>query len=389
MGKKKKKKPKELNIIVQREHLLDPKEINEGKNIMSLSDFDVLKLIGTGSFANVYLVMNKSNKKIYSMKKLNKPFIKKSKQEQNIINERILLSKMNYPFLVQLFCCFQDKEHLYFIMEFIQGGELFFHLHRETRFDDEKTRFYIAELILVLNFLHKNKIIYRDIKPENILLDNQGHIKLTDFGLSRLCSGKNEKAFTICGTPYYMAPEIFERKGYNDSVDWWSLGCLMYEMLDGRPLFNYGKDKFKPDPNEYKKKIVYPNNFSDEAKDLIKQLLNLDPNKRLGSGPNGFENLKSHKYFEDIDWDDLENKKVDAPFVPKIDGPLDLKYFDKAFTDEVNITKEYDELNITNKTIDNYINFTYMDPTNNSLKEKENQYLDESNENNEINENNE
>ena len=186
-----------------------------------------------------------------------------------------------------------------------------------------------------------------------------------------------------------MAPEIFERKGYNDSVDWWSLGCLMYEMLDGRPLFNYGKDKFKPDPNEYKKKIVYPNNFSDEAKDLIKQLLNLDPNKRLGSGPNGFENLKSHKYFEDIDWDDLENKKVDAPFVPKIDGPLDLKYFDKAFTDEVNITKEYDELNITNKTIDNYINFTYMDPTNNSLKEKENQYLDESNENNEINENNE
>ena len=372
MGCCSKKRSEELNIVVHSEHFIDNKDIEEGKKLISLSDFDIMKLIGKGSFAKVYLVRNRFNNKIYSMKKLNKPFIKKNRQEQNIINERILLSKMNYPFLVKLYCCFQDKEYLYFIMEFIQGGELFFHLHREIRFDDEKTRFYIAELILALNFLHKNKIIYRDIKPENILLDIEGHIKLTDFGLSRLCSGEKEKAFTICGTPYYIAPEILEQKGYNNTVDWWSLGCLMYEMLNGKPLFNFsGKLKI----SEYKKKIILPNNFSKEAKDLIIKLLDLDPKTRLGAGKNGFENLKNHKYFEDIDWDDLENKKITPPFIPNVEGNMDLKYFDKVFTDEVNISKEYDELNNTNRTVDNYVNFSYYDPTSGSFQDQANHNL--------------
>ena len=372
MGCCSKKRSEELNIVVHSEHFIDNKDIEEGKKLISLSDFDIMKLIGKGSFAKVYLVRNRFNNKIYSMKKLNKPFIKKNRQEQNIINERILLSKMNYPFLVKLYCCFQDKEYLYFIMEFIQGGELFFHLHREIRFDDEKTRFYIAELILALNFLHKNKIIYRDIKPENILLDIEGHIKLTDFGLSRLCSGEKEKAFTICGTPYYIAPEILEQKGYNNTVDWWSLGCLMYEMLNGKPLFNFSG---KLNISEYKKKIILPNNFSKEAKDLIIKLLDLDPKTRLGAGKNGFENLKNHKYFEDIDWDDLENKKITPPFIPNVEGNMDLKYFDKVFTDEVNISKEYDELNNTNRTVDNYINFSYYDPTSGSFQDQANHNL--------------
>ena len=365
-----KKKLEEINIIVNSEHFIDKKE-----KLMSLSDFDILKLIGEGSFAKVYLVRNKFNKKIYSMKKLNKPFIKKNKREKYTINERILLSKINYPFLVKLYCCFQDKEYLYFILEFIQGGELFFHLHREIRFDDEKTSFYIAELILALNFLHENKIIYRDIKPENILLDIDGNIKLTDFGLSRLCSCEDEKVFTICGTPYYIAPEILEKKGYNNTVDWWSLGCLMYEMLNGRPLFNYNNGKI--DINEYKKEIILPNNFSEEAKDLIIKLLNIDPKKRLGSGKNGFNDLKNHKYFENINWDDLENKKIKPPFVPNIDNSIDLKYFDKMFTDEVNITKESndDSSNNANKTVDNYVNFSYFDPTSESFKDQLNHNL--------------
>ena len=365
-----------MNIVVNSEHFIDKKDLDEGKKVVTLDDFDILKLIGKGSFSKVYLVKNRLNHKIYSMKKLDKPFIKRTRQEQHIINERILLSKMNYPFLVKLFCCFQDQEHLYFILEFIQGGELFFHLHREIRFDDEKTRFYIAELILVLNFLHNNKVIYRDIKPENILLDLEGHIKLTDFGLSRLCSGNNEKVFTICGTPYYIAPEIIEKKGYNNSVDWWSLGCLMYEMLNGKPIFNFSSGKI--DTNEFKKKIVLPNNFSEEAKDLITKLLNLDPKQRLGSGPNGFKNLKNHKYFENINWDDLENKKIKPPFIPVIDDPLDLKYFDRIFVDEVNITKENDDsLNNNNKTIDNYINFSYLDPTSSSLRNTLNPHLED------------
>ena len=363
-----KKRPKPINIVVNTEHFIDQKDKEQIQKIITLDDFEIIKLIGRGSFANVYLVKNKSNQKIYSMKKLNKPFLKRNKQEQHTINERILLSKMNNPFLVKLYCCFQDNEHLYFIMEFIQGGELFFHLHRETRFDDEKTSFYIAELILALDFLHKNKVIYRDIKPENILLDVEGHIKLTDFGLSRMCCSKNEKVFTICGTPFYIAPEILENKGYNNSVDWWSLGCLMYEMLVGKPLFNF--NNINININEYKKPLQLSAGFSDEAKDLITKLLDLDPKKRIGAGPNGVEDLKKHPYFKKIDWKELENKNVKAPFVPDLNGEMDLKYFDKMFTDEVNITRESDELNETNKTIDNYVNFSYYDPTNASFKDK-------------------
>ena len=363
-----KKRPKPINIVVNTEHFIDQKDKEQIQKIITLDDFEIIKLIGRGSFANVYLVKNKSNQKIYSMKKLNKPFLKRNKQEQHTINERILLSKMNNPFLVKLYCCFQDNEHLYFIMEFIQGGELFFHLHRETRFDDEKTSFYIAELILALDFLHKNKVIYRDIKPENILLDVEGHIKLTDFGLSRMCCSKNEKVFTICGTPFYIAPEILENKGYNNSVDWWSLGCLMYEMLVGKPLFNF--NNINININEYKKPLQLSAGFSDEAKDLITKLLDLDPKKRIGAGPNGVEDLKKHPYFKKIDWKELENKNVKAPFVPDLNGEMDLKYFDKMFTDEINITKESDELNETNKTIDNYVNFSYYDPTNASFKDK-------------------
>ena len=364
-----KKRAEPINIVVSSEHFIEKKEEDQGNKLISLEDFEILKLIGKGSFAKVYLVRKKSNQKLFSMKKLNKPFIKNYKQEQHTINERILLSKMNYPFLVKLYCAFQDKENLYFIMEFIQGGELFFHLHRETRFDDEKTRFYVAELILALNFLHKNKIIYRDIKPENILLDKDGHIKLTDFGLSRICSEKNEKAFTICGTPFYIAPEIIEKKGYNDSVDWWSLGCLMYEMLFGRPLFNFSNSKI--DKNEYKKPIQFYNCFSEEAKDLIGKLVELDPKKRIGAGPDGFENLKNHKYFESIDWDELENRNIKAPFIPNLNSSTDLQYFDKIFTDEINITKESDELDNTKMTVDNYVNFSYYDPNNSSFKDKD------------------
>ena len=360
------KRKKDENIVVYTEHFMDKKEEDE-KKIISLEDFEILKLIGKGSFAKVYLVRKKSNQKLYSMKKLDKPFLKRNKQEQHIINERILLSKMDNPFLVKLFCCFQDHEHLYFIMEFVQGGELFFHLRREVRFDDEKTSFYIAELILALNFLHRNKIIYRDLKPENILLDLDGHIKLTDFGLSRICSGNNEKVYTICGTPYYIAPEIIKRKGYNNAVDWWSLGCLMYEMLFGKPLFNFSNANIEID--DYKKPIKLLNCFSEEAKDLISKLVDIDPKKRIGSGPNGFDDLKNHTYFKNINWDDLEKKKDKGPIELKVNDPTDLKYFDKLFTEDNNITKEVDELNNANKSIDNYINFSYIDPTNSSFKD--------------------
>ena len=363
------KKKDSHNIYVNTEQFIEKNDNEKNKRSITFEDFEILKLIGKGSFAKVYLVKSKTNQKIYSMKKLNKSFIKSNKQEQHIINERILLAKMDSPFLVKLYCCFQDNKNLYFIMEFLQGGELFFHLRREARFDDEKTCFYMAELILALDFLHKNNIIYRDVKPENILLDNEGHIKLTDFGLIYMYSGKNEKAFTICGTPYYIAPEILEKKGYDDAVDWWSLGCLMYEMLDGKPLFNFENINVKID--DFKKPLNLPNNFSEEAKDLITKLLNIDPKKRIGAGPNGIEDLKNHKYFKRINWKNLENKDVTPPFIPNLEDPTDLKYFDKIFTDEVNISRDGgDGLNEGNKSIDNYVNFSYYEQNSSSLKKK-------------------
>ena len=300
------------------------------------------------------------------MKIINKSFVKSYNQKLLIMSERLLLSENDNPFLVKLCCCFQDPKNLYVVMEFLQGGKLFFHLHREIRFDDEKTSFYIAELILALDYLHKNKIIYGDMKPENILLDSKGHIKLTDFALSHMNSEKNEKTYTICGTPYYIAPEIIEKKSYNDAVDWWSLACLMYEMLIGKPLFNC--DKLNYNIEEYKKPINFPNCFSEEAKDLITQLVEIDPKKRIGAGPNGVNDLKNHIYFKEIDWENLEKKNISPPFEPDLDGPTDLKYFDNVSTDEINITKDIsDELYSTNRTVDNYVNFSYYVPSSNYL----------------------
>ena len=343
-----------------------PLKTNEEKKI-SVNDFDKIKIIGTGSFGKVYLVQYKKDEQYYAMKMLEKSLIKEKDQEEHTITERILMSKLKNPLLVKLFYCFQDAKYLYFIMEFIQGGELIYHLKKQIRFDDEKTKFYIAELILALEFLHNNNIIYRDIKPENILIDKTGHIKLVDFGLSKVFKNTDEKMLTICGTPFYLAPEIVEKKGYNYSADWWSLGCLMYEMLSGNPPFKINGN------NIYTLKFDEPpkmdNGFSNEAKDLITKLLNKDPKKRLGFGKNGVEELKSHPYFNDINWEDLQNLKVSPPFIPELRDSLDLKYIDKIATD--NIQNNNNDLNDNGGEVDNYINFSYYEQNNNDLDDKE------------------
>ena len=361
-----KKKPFPVSIVISSEHLIEKNQENSTQQKeISIEDFEKLCLIGKGTFSKVYLVKNKRNQKIFSMKQLHKSFIKQTNQQQHTITERILLSQMNNPFLVKLYCCFQDNENLYFILEFVPGGELLFHLNRETRFDNEKTRFYVAEMIIALNFLHKNKVIYRDLKPENVLIDKDGHIKLTDFGLSKFCE---TKAFTICGTPYYIAPEIFNKGGYNDVVDWWSLGCIMYEMLAGKPPFLF--DPKKIDLDLYKQPVQLMNNFTDEAKDLLTKLLDLNPKTRIGAGKNGIKNLQKHKYFDGIDWEELEKKNAKAPFVPKLNSETDLKYFDKKFIEELNSSKESEENSSTNRTIDNYLGFSYYDCNASCLRPK-------------------
>ena len=302
---------------------------------VTYNDFIPLKLLGRGSFGEVLLVKLKATEKIYAMKILEKKLLKIKKQQSHTKTERDLMVKINSPFIVNIKSAFQDETNLYLVSEFMQGGDMFFHMHdgQIVTFDVKKTKFYIVELVLALESLHKNNMVYRDLKPENILLDNKGHIKLTDFGLSKILEDEKDKAFTICGTPQYLAPEVLLKQGYDKSIDWWSLGCIMYEMLIGKLPFPI-KREVKMSLKLYEKKITFPKNTDKDAEDLIKKLLVVNPKARLGYGPNGCDNVKNHPFFNGVDWDLAYEKKLDPPFVPKLKGEMDLRYFDSIFTDE-------------------------------------------------------
>ena len=331
---------------------------------LSYSDFEHLKLLGRGSFGEVLLVRLKANKKLYAMKILDKNMLKQRKQQIHTKTERDLMVKINCPFIVNIKSAFQDEFKLYIVSEFLQGGDLFFHLHekKNTVFPEEKAKFYVMELVIALDFLHKNNMVYRDLKPENILLDSQGHIKLTDFGLSKIFENENDKAFTVCGTPQYLAPEILLKKGYDKSVDWWSLGCVLYEMLYCRLPFKFKKGE-KISLSIYKEEIPFDKKISEDAKDFISNLLIFEPKSRLGYGTNGAENIKNHKFFKGINWNDVWDKKLEPPFVPKLKDEQDLKYFDSSFTDE-SIGSLLGKNSLKDKPFSNeYNGFSYLDPS--------------------------
>ena len=302
---------------------------------LTYEDFEPIKLLGRGSFGEVLLVRLKANRKVYAMKVLNKKLLKVKKQQTHTKTERDLMVKINSPFIVNIKSAFQDISKLYIVSEFMQGGDMFFHMHdgRIVVFNNEKVRFYVMELVLALESLHKHNMVYRDLKPENILLDAKGHVKLTDFGLSKILENEEDKAFTICGTPQYLAPEVIQKKGYDKAVDWWSLGCVMYEMLTGKIPFAI-KRGVKLNMSLYEQGVNYPSILTNNAKDLIKKLLVLNPSERLGSGPDGAEKVKNHPYFKGVVWKDVLQKKIKPPFIPKLKDDTDLRYFDTMFTDE-------------------------------------------------------
>ena len=321
----------EINIIEsnneeENEHPLNIK--------LTYNDFQPIKLLGRGSFGEVILVRLKSTKKVYAMKILDKKILKMKKQQNHTKTERDLMVKINSPFIVNIKSAFQDDTNLYLVSEFMQGGDMFFHMHdgQIVIFSHDKTRFYILELVLALESLHKNNMVYRDLKPENILLDSKGHVKLTDFGLSKILEDEDDKAFTLCGTPQYLAPEVLLKKGYDKMVDWWSLGCVMYEMLMGRLPFAIKRGMINL--KIYEKKVDYPRKISNEARDLIEKFLVVNPTERLGYGPNGTDDIKNHPFFNGVDWDLAIQKKYKPPFIPKLKNDVDLRYFDNCFTDE-------------------------------------------------------
>ena len=300
---------------------------------VSYNDFQPLKLLGRGSFGEVLLVRLKATGKIYAMKILDKKILKLKKQQSHTKTERDLMVKINSPFIVNIKSAFQDGTNLYLVSEFMQGGDMFFHMHdgQIVIFNTDKTRFYIMELVLALEFLHSNNMVYRDLKPENILLDSKGHVKLTDFGLSKILEDEEDKAFTLCGTPQYLAPEVLLRQGYDKMVDWWSLGCVMYEMLVGRLPFAI-KRGMKLSMRIYEKKVDFPKSINRDARDLIEKLLVVNPKQRLGY--NGSEEIKNHPFFQGVNWDLAVKKNIKPPFIPKLKSDVDLRYFDNMFTDE-------------------------------------------------------
>lgn len=333
---------------------------------MNLDYFESIKLLGTGSFGKVLLVKLISQNKYYAMKVLNKKQLKFQSQEIHTKNERDLMIKISSPFIVNIIFAFQDNINLYLVSDFMQGGELFFHLRKQKYFSEELVRFYAMELVLAISHIHAKKAVYRDLKPENILLDKDGHIKLTDFGLAKIIKD-NDKAYTICGSLKYLAPEILLNQGYQKEIDWWSLGCVVFEMLEGKPPFGNPKG---PNLSLYKRKLNFFYTESEEAKTFIKELLVINPEKRLGYGKDGSEKVKSHKFFKGIDWGKALRKEYKPPFIPDLLDELDLKYFDKAFTEQhvdLNQINKLDDSSIDSKVskkeddYDDYANFSFIE----------------------------
>jgi len=318
----------------------------------SMDDFQPLKLVGKGSFGKVVLVKYFNNDKIYAMKILDKGEIIRRKQIKHTKTERLLLEKLNHPFIAQLQFAFQDTKKLYLVTEFMQGGELFFHIKRRTGFKEVSAKLYMSQIFLAIDYLHKNGYIYRDLKPENILIDKEGNIKLTDFGLSKVVTNNenNNTTNTLCGTLEYIAPEIFKRQPYDKSVDWFSFGVVLYEMLTGQLPFNIKSEEF--DESKYKN-IKYPEKMSPEAKELIEKLLEIEPKKRLGY--NSSDEIRNSAFFKEVDFDKVYNKQYRPPFKPRLNGELDLKYFDINFTEDNDVFSDdfINESYGVNKTQDN------------------------------------
>nr|CAH0101126.1 unnamed protein product [Daphnia galeata] len=300
----------------------------DGYEKAEASHFELLKVLGQGSFGKVFLVrkvVGRDANTLYAMKVLKKATLKvrdrvRTKMERNI------LADVRHPFVVKLHYAFQTEGKLYLILNFLRGGDLFHRLSKEVMFTEEDVKFYLAELALALGHLHTLGIMYRDLKPENILLDADGHISLTDFGLSKEALD-DKKAYSFCGTVEYMAPEVVSRKGHSFAADWWSYGVLMYEMLTGTLPFQASNRK-ETMTQILRAKLGMPGFLSAEAQSLLRALFKRNPDNRLSS----VDEIKQHPFFSTIDWDKLLKKEIEPPYKPAVSRVDDAFYFDTEYT---------------------------------------------------------
>ncbi|XP_068213701.1 serine/threonine-protein kinase Sgk2-like [Palaemon carinicauda] len=305
------------------------------KKSLTPNDFEFLSVVGKGSFGRVMLARYREDNKIYAVKVLNKRMIIRRNETAHVLSERSVLIKMlNHPYLVQLHFAFTTPQKIFFVMDYVNGGELFFHLQKERIFAEPRARFYAAEICCALTYMHSKGIVYRDLKPENILLDTEGHIVLTDFGLCKEGLQTNaSKTGTFCGTPEYLAPEILKKQQYSRSVDWWTLGAVLYEMMYGLPPF-YSRDTPAMYDAILNKPLKLKHTVSHKARDILQGLLQKDPRDRLGSGIRDGEDVKSHEFFKVIDWNLVNKRGISPPFTPTVNGEADTRNIDPMFTKE-------------------------------------------------------
>jgi len=296
---------------------------------MTIDDFHAVSVIGKGAYAKVLLVKKKTNGQLCALKIIKKELIEKVKQEKYVLVERDVLYSLDHPFVIHFYGSFQTDKKLYFVLEYCPGGELFNLLRKKKRFSEERALFYAAQMVLALEHLHSKNIIYRDLKPENVLIDAQGYIRITDFGLSRMNVSGND-AMSISGTKEYLAPEVLLRLGYGKAADWWSLGNIIYEMIIGIPPFYTSNQKELFDRIKFANP-KFPEQLPTRLRSLLEGLLKKDPSKRLGH--DSAESIKQHPWFQDVNWKALSDKRYEAPFVPKVHEDEDLQHFDPQFTE--------------------------------------------------------
>lgn len=320
--------PSMKEYLVRAKRLFDSKWSSNVHDTAKLSDFEIIRTVGTGQFGRVVFArsLRGKNKQYVAIKILERQKVVSMMQTEHVVYEKKVLQSIDFPFLVNYRYHFKDNANLFLVLEFIPGGEMFTHLQKVGKYPEAQTRFYAAQVVLSFEYLHYLGIVYRDLKPENLLIDITGYLKITDFGFAKRIDDK--MTMTMCGTPEYLAPEVIKNVGYSYSVDWWALGILIYEMSSGKPPFA-SEEPMKIFEKIMNARVKYPNTFNPVLKDCIRNLLIPDWKKRLGSTSEGSDGVKMHEWFKVIDWQKLFEKKITAPFIPEVKSLDDTSNFEE------------------------------------------------------------